>query len=222
MAYHRDPDRATRGVGAVDAVDRFKSPARRAREIAARRRSAARDLVRAGRGMQGSLGRMKEDGVPDDEIGGGSGGGGFRPRHPLRTPPKPGQIISPVAKHPGVRAPITAVSPGGGVMVFPKAPVRVVPLRDTGFTTSPPRILTYPAPPPASVTGVHTVAGGPTGAGGGAWVVPVTPIPPTPPYDDEGGDLASPMAPAPSGSTLSKPVLIGAAALALYLLFGRG
>lgn len=218
MAYGRDPDRHTRGVGAVAARDNAHPHAARARRKAINQRTVARDRVlrEITYGPRGGIGavdvgtrrpsRMPDTGLtfdgagkPDPVVGGTGGrvgpggGGGFTSGTTSRT-----QIGS------GIRyaQPFTTslvIDP----IVPPPPPLPPDPGAGSGSGSPRPKL------PPA-----------PSGGGGGSWTPTTKPSVPMP--ELEPVDLPDVPAPSAGISLTPKTLAIGAAAaLAAYLLLRK-
>lgn len=227
MAYTKDPDHATRGPGAIAALDRNSGPRWRKR-IAAAQASRRRDLAMSAI-AQGALGRIDTDVLTS----------GKRQTPVIRTPFPTAPLVkvaptftTPPAPAPvAVRAPVTAVSnPSAAVApLIVKLPPAPAPPPTTVTVVTPVPISPAPTTTPTPSVAVTTGGGKPptivSAGGGGAGIStggtrPVTSITP----------IAMPNVDAPDlnvsqGSGMSMSVILpvlGGAALALYLLTRKG
>lgn len=215
MAYERDPDHMTRGVGAIAAADHV-SPDRHRRRIAVGQATRRRDRAMAAVAM-GALGTV------------GARSSNAIVREPVRTARTPGGAPPPPPRPPTPSGPVQTT--------FPAVPPSV-PLPPSMWPTTPPAatqgtpvqspphpIDPLPLPPvvplppvavPAPVTGPRTVGTGPalvtktapvaTVGGGGA----LSPLPAIP--DIDGGD---------TDNTVRNVAIGAGVAVAAYLLFRR-
>lgn len=219
MAYIRDNDRYTRGVGAIAARDqgnRRRLMFRQARARALSERDA--QLARYTYGPQGGLGAMNtgREQPPPKEPGGGSGGSGGGVPNPFATgsgsgyqPPTRSPFLPPLPPLYPTKPPPTIFGQRGGVIIGGSAQV---PTRGGG-------IIVDPIPPPQPQP-VLTTGGTITGGGGGG--VNTGPIPPDMIPPDMGPDI-EPGALAPqTGIDMKKVVIVGALALGAYLLYKHG
>jgi hypothetical protein len=182
MAYMRDSDRHTRGVGAIAAADHIASRQRQRVQIG--RATRARDQAMS-RIARGSLGRVN--------IAAESAEGETYAPAPIYTAPPaaapPSMWHPPPDPMPPTPAPTSWPLPG---TVPAPAPVRSPPF----------------APPP-SATGAGTVG---VTMGLPPSTIAIDPIPILPSEPDPTGP----------DNTMRTVLIVGGAALAAYLLFGRG
>lgn len=225
MAYERDLDSVTRGVGAIAAADHV-SRTRHRRRVAVGRALRQRDRQMSNI-ARGSLGAISAQQFTRASA----------------TPPKTPMVTTNTSQTmravfiPMAMQPVRSVSPITGITISPTAPSNAVmpighlpvPLRqqlpntavDPGTLPPAPVAVT---PVPGSVApkppGVTMVTGG-GGSGGGG----VTPRPPGSPLTT-GPSTSLPGLPDASGlfgaSTTTTLLVAGAAAAAAYLLFFRG
>jgi hypothetical protein len=233
MAYGRDPDAHTRGVGAIAARDNAHPQAARARRLAKNRATVAHDrmmrtITYGPRGGISGLGALNLT-----NVGGGRATVSTKPSKglsfdvPGRVDPLTGGM-RPTAgggaggggTTPPIRRPTTTV-PGrvtGGVFTIdtsvPPLPPMVDPTSDitTGTTPPPP---SRPAPRPSGPISVP--------AGGG--IVPPPTKAPTPLPEPEEVELPEvpegEAAPTVAGISTKTAMLVGAAALAAYFLLRK-
>ena len=214
MSFHRDPDRFTRGVGAIaarDAGDRHRQQRR------AQRRSMmiARDRQLAGF-TYGAFGAIQRD-LDSGPTGGGSGGPTGRPIPPTVRPTGVSLPTSTtqgtVGPRPTLRPPIVSIDRP----ILMPGRVQPQPGRPS---------VRYPFVPinPNAPSSSSTSSGGgayPGGSGSGAGVI----LDPAPPASHD-LDLIEPTAPpasspAAQGPNLKKLAVIGGVIAAGYLLLRK-
>jgi hypothetical protein len=203
MGYERDSDRATRGAGAIAALDRASGPRFQ------HRREGAQATVRRDRAMlaiaQGALGRIDLRVNPADRKI--PGAGRLTPTSTVMretVPPAPTAPTLPPFMVP-VRAPVT-----GNVL----APVRLTtakPIINTGIT--PPIIAPLPTttslPATSGAATVKTVSGGAGSAPAAKAPIVLTP----------GPVLSVPDPGEATDTGMRTALMVGGAALAAYFLF---
>lgn len=204
MGYERDRDHATRGPGAIAALDRTSGPRYQ------RRQAAAQASVRRDRAMsaieRGALGRidLRTEGRPTPGTG------------ITKSPPPLVKVAPPIA---AATPPIIANPNAPQLLkVFPIDPVPM-PLPETTPAITKPTLPTPGQSPPiiAPPAGTTTIGGGTGTVRSTGGLVPKPPLPSpgtTPPLPD-----IPPTAPGGGGGRTA--LLVGGAALAAYLLFFR-
>jgi hypothetical protein len=208
MGYERDRDRATRGPGAIAALDRTSGPRYWKRQQAAQA-TARRDRVMTAI-ERGAMGMMDMRTAGERKVGGGS----FVVTRPVPTPVKvtPAPIMTP---------PIVVASPLGPMALlkeFTPDPIPMpmpmpLPMQATPAPGESPPLI---APSPL-VTRISAITGGGTGGvritgGLPKPPVPIDPIviPPVPDLDPE-----------PPGGIPRTALLLGGAVAAYFLFFHK-
>lgn len=204
MAYERDKDRSTRGVGAIAALDRA-SGRRHRRRVDGARATITRDQKMAAI-AGGALGRVDLRDRRLDPFGTGTGTGS--PKKILTNPFRPTPTVTTAAPFiPLIAPPATLSDPG-------RSPVEITIPRETGDSRVP--AITPPALiKPGGTESPPIIGGG--GGKTGILIAPPAPIqidlPPPAPDDD--------VLPDQGGGSSSKTLwIVGGLALGAYLLFG--
>jgi hypothetical protein len=214
MAYERDDDRVTRGVGAIAAADKV-SPGRYRRRIesgiATRKRDRAMAAVANG-ALSGVPMRRSMGAVTDHRGDTGAGGSG---RASTSTPNTSTYTSSPTTSGAAPKPPTTFTNGRPYRPYDPSAPPAAAP----PIAVTPPIIAPTKPPiavvlPPAIPTTVITTGTGPSTQGTSPKPPTITtiidPVPVSPPIDIT-----------PTDNTTRNLMIAGGAAITAYLLFFR-
>ncbi len=222
MSYERDPDRATRGPGAIAALDR-PGGRRDQRRIRGAQATIARDRAMS-RVTMGALGRIDDTST---KVGatttrsGASGGSGITPAPVYRPPPPPPlplgpvmttfptPVLPPALPLSTMKPPV--LSPGESPPII-APPVPIYTILDPPPVSLPP-VLLPPLPAPAKTSG---------GMSSGAGTVMTTGGMSPPIYVDPGSGVALPDVPdTTTDHSTRNLLLLGGGALALYFLLRK-